>query len=141
MKSNYLITFILLISNNLYAFDLSIKITHPTTKINNVGCALFHEDIKDFFPMKFDGAKLTNAVLDDDILVCKFNDLISGRYAVSVFNDLNENNKLDTNFFGAPTENWGVSKNIRHSMSAPDFEESFIEIKNSDEEIEVTLGK
>ena len=141
MKSNYLITFILLISNNLYAFDLSIKITYPTTQINNVGCALFHEGIKDFFPMEFDGAKLTSAILDDDILVCKFNDLTSGRYAVSVFNDLNENNKIDTNFFGAPTENWGVSKNIRHSMSAPDFEESFIEIKNSDEEIEVTLGK
>ena len=141
MKSNYLITFILLISNNLYAFDLSIKITYPTTQINNVGCALFHEDIKDFFPMKFDGAKLINAVIDEDILVCKFNDLTRGRYAVSVFDDLNENNKLDTNFFGAPTENWGVSKNIRHSMSSPEFEESFIEIKNSDEEIEVILGK
>ena len=141
MKSNYLITFILLISNNLYAFDLSIKITHPTTKINNVGCALFHEDIKDFFPMEFDGAKLINAVLDEGLWVCKFNDLKNGRYAVSVYNDLNENNKLDTNFFGAPKENWGVSKNIRHSMSAPEFEESFIEIKNSDEEIEVILGK
>ena len=33
------------------------------------------------------------------------------------------------------------TKKIRHSMSAPEFEESFIEIKNSDEEIEVILGK
>lgn len=141
MKSNYLFTFILILSNNLYAFDLSIKITHPKIQLNNVGCALFHEEIKDFFPMEFDGAKLTNAVLDDDILVCKFNNLTSGKYAVSVFNDLNKNNKLDTNFFGAPIEDWGVSKNIRHSMSAPEFEESFIEIKNSNQDIEILLGK
>ena len=41
----------------------------------------------------------------------QFKDLPPGTYAVQVMHDENENNKLDTNFLGIPTEGYGFSNN------------------------------
>jgi uncharacterized protein (DUF2141 family) len=40
-----------------------------------------------------------------------FKDLAPGAYAVQVMHDENENDKLDTNFLGIPTEGYGFSNN------------------------------
>ncbi|HEU5134990.1 MAG TPA: DUF2141 domain-containing protein [Steroidobacteraceae bacterium] len=41
----------------------------------------------------------------------QFKDLMPGAYAVQVMHDENENNQLDTNFLGIPTEGYGFSNN------------------------------
>ena len=41
----------------------------------------------------------------------QFKDLAPGTYAVQVMHDENENNQLDTNFLGIPTEGYGFSNN------------------------------
>ena len=41
----------------------------------------------------------------------QFKDLAPGSYAVQVMHDENENNQLDTNFLGIPTEGYGFSNN------------------------------
>lgn len=41
----------------------------------------------------------------------QFKDLQPGTYAVQVMHDENENNQLDTNFLGIPTEGYGFSNN------------------------------
>jgi len=41
----------------------------------------------------------------------QFKDLVPGTYAVQVMHDENQNNKLDTNFIGIPTEGYGFSNN------------------------------
>jgi 4,4'-diapolycopenoate synthase len=51
-------------------------------------------------------------------------DLPPGVYAVSVYEDLNENHKLDKGFLGIPVEPVGVSKNPPTRMGPPRFEES-----------------
>ena len=53
-----------------------------------------------------------------------FEDISSGTYAISVFQDENDNNILDKNFFGKPTEAYGFSNNIRHTFSSATFDES-----------------
>lgn len=45
-----------------------------------------------------------------------------GRYVVVVSHDANANGKLDTNFFGAPTEVYGFSRGARGAFGPPDFE-------------------
>jgi len=41
----------------------------------------------------------------------EFKDLAPGSYAVQVMHDENENNQIDTNFLGIPTEGYGFSNN------------------------------
>jgi len=44
-------------------------------------------------------------------MTLKFGDLPAGQYAVQVMHDQNDNNKLDTNFLGIPSEGYGFSNN------------------------------
>ena len=46
-----------------------------------------------------------------------------GTYAIAIYQDANENEKLDTNFFGIPKEKTGVSNNAT-SNSLPSFYEA-----------------
>ena len=52
-----------------------------------------------------------------------------GNYAVTLFIDENNNQKLDTNFIGIPKEKYGFSNNAKGIMSAPKFEKVKFELK------------
>lgn len=52
-----------------------------------------------------------------------FENIPSGRYAISVFHDKNSNKKIDKNWLGIPTENYGFSKNKFGTFGPPDFED------------------
>lgn len=56
---------------------------------------------------------------------CEINidNLKSGTYAISVFHDENQNNKMDTNFFGIPNEGTGNSNNPIVEGGPPNFDE------------------
>ena len=70
--------------------------------------------------------KITN-----DTLKYTFVNISSGTYAISVFQDENENDILDKNFFGKPTEAYGFSNNIRHTFSSATFDESKFQLNNN----------
>ncbi len=53
---------------------------------------------------------------------------LDGRYVVFVFNDVNKNNDLDSNFFGIPKEPIGFT-NDAWGFMGPSYEEASIEIK------------
>lgn len=54
----------------------------------------------------------------------KLNKLEVGKkYAVKAFHDVNGNKKLDTNFFGVPTEPYGFSNNARGTFGPPSLSE------------------
>jgi uncharacterized protein (DUF2141 family) len=59
---------------------------------------------------------------------CVFEKLPTGRYAVSVIQDENDNGQLDMSVFGAPTEGYGASNNILPPTSAPRFADSSIDV-------------
>lgn len=52
-----------------------------------------------------------------------FDDLPAGTYAIAVFEDLNNNGKLDANFFGVPKEPYAFSNNVKPRFSAPGFDD------------------
>lgn len=68
------------------------------------------------------------------------NNLAPGIYGVAVFQDLNGNEKLDRNLFGAPTEPFGFSNNPVIGFSAPEFAEFQFEFDGKPQEIRVTLN-
>lgn len=53
-----------------------------------------------------------------------FLNLPKGLYAISLFQDANNNGKLDTGTFGIPTEKYGFSNNAEGFMGPPSFKSS-----------------
>jgi uncharacterized protein (DUF2141 family) len=49
--------------------------------------------------------------------------LAPGEWAVAVSQDLNNNDKLDKNLLGIPTEPFAFSNNVKPRLAAPKFEE------------------
>ena len=50
-----------------------------------------------------------------------FTDIPFGEYAIAVFQDKNQNQKIDKNLVGYPTEPFGFSKNFKPKFSEPEF--------------------
>jgi uncharacterized protein (DUF2141 family) len=48
--------------------------------------------------------------------------LPAGEYGVSVVHDVNKNHKLDRNFLGKPTEQWGLSNNPHATLKTPSYD-------------------
>ena len=66
-------------------------------------------------------------------------DLPSGKYAISVIHDEDNDGKLTTNAVGYPTEKFGFSNNPKVYFSPPSFEKTAFELKSESKKIEITL--
>lgn len=66
-------------------------------------------------------------------------ELAPGTYAVALYQDLNDNNKIDKHFFGYPKEPFGLSNNFRPLFSAPSFADCAIELPAQGKSISITL--
>ncbi len=68
-----------------------------------------------------------------------FNGLGEGTYAISLFHDENDNDKLDSNFIGIPSEPYAFSNNAKGMFGPPSFEDCKFEVKNGAQEIVISL--
>jgi uncharacterized protein (DUF2141 family) len=73
----------------------------------------------------FKGA-VVKALSDSQIITVP--DFPDGIYAVASYADSNGNARLDTNFFGRPTEPYGFSNNARGTFGPPRFTEAAFEV-------------
>jgi len=64
-------------------------------------------------------ARSMSVPVSEQIMTIDIADLVVGEYAVVVFQDLNKNEKLDTNLFGIPREPWGGSSQGKSFSGAP----------------------
>ena len=55
--------------------------------------------------------------------------LAAGEYAVAVVHDVNKNHKLDRNFIGKPTEQWGLSNNPHALLKTPSYDTCKVQLK------------
>ena len=55
---------------------------------------------------------------------CQFmiKNLMAGKYAARFYHDENQNNVMETNMFGKPTEGYGFSNNVKGTFGPPPFE-------------------
>jgi uncharacterized protein (DUF2141 family) len=58
-------------------------------------------------------------------------DLKEGRYAISVYQDLNNNGKLDLGMFHKPAEPVGFGNNFRPRFSAPKYEDCAVDLNRA----------
>ena len=68
--------------------------------------------------------------------VVTIQNLPKGTWAVLAYQDENQNDKLDRNFIGVPSENYGFSRDARGKFGPPDFSDAAIEIGD-----ELTVAK
>lgn len=104
------------------ATDLVVRVTGLSEPLGRLGCSLFTRP--EGFPMDTGNTQQRWQDAARAGMICRFSDLPAGRYAVSVVHDINSNQRVDTNFVGLPTEQWGVSNNVKPNLRAPRFEEA-----------------
>lgn len=66
-------------------------------------------------------------------------DVPYGEYAIAVIHDLNGNGKLDTNFFGYPSEPFAFSRGFKPVLSGPDFADCKFNYSSTSSSITITL--
>mgnify|MGYP000953552549 CR=1 FL=1 len=73
--------------------------------------------------------------------VFEFADLPFGDYVVTVYQDLNANQKLDKNFLGMPREPVGASQNPRARWGPPGYEDCLFALGEGLKAIEIRLTR
>jgi uncharacterized protein (DUF2141 family) len=123
------------------AAELVVRITGLSDPLGQVGCSLFAGPAG--FPMDNSGARQLWQAADAKGVTCRYSDVPEGSYAVSIGHDLNGNRRVDTNFVGLPTEQWGVSNNVRPRLRAPRFNEAAFKVTADARElvIEIEVAK
>ena len=79
---------------------------------------------------KMNALQCINTSVKDNRAVFTFSGLPDGTYSIFVFHDVNNNNKLDKNFFGIPKEGYGASGNKLPFAAAPKFSENKFVLAN-----------
>ncbi len=70
----------------------------------------------------------------------EINNLKPGTYGIALFHDLNGNEELDRNLFGAPNEPFGFSNNPVVKFSAPIFDEFKFEFDGNPMQLNIILN-
>ena len=68
-----------------------------------------------------------------------FTEVPYGVYAVKLFHDENNNDKLDSNFMGIPQEPYGFSNNARGTFGPASWDDAKFEIKEDSLVISITV--
>jgi uncharacterized protein (DUF2141 family) len=69
----------------------------------------------------------------------KMEDVSFGKYALAIYHDLNNNGKLDQNFFGIPTEPYAFARKLPTKWRAPLFEELTIDFSEDNQTVSTAL--
>ncbi len=67
------------------------------------------------------------------------NDLPFGSYAIKVHHDVNNNDKMDTNFIGIPKEPYGFSNDARGTFGPPSYEDCLFEFTEDQQTISIQV--
>jgi uncharacterized protein (DUF2141 family) len=100
---------------------IHVKILDIRNSTGGVACAIFESEAG--FPTEFllSATKVMIMKVRDTQARCDFEDLPPGDYALAVIHDENMNGKLDTNWFGIPSEGYGFSNDAKALLGAPSF--------------------
>ena len=84
------------------------------------------------FPKEVDAAiQHDNGTITGNTGTCTFENLSPGVYAVSLYHDKNNDEKLNKNLVGMPTEKYGFSNNAFEAFSPPSFQKAAFELKSN----------
>lgn len=119
------------------AAEVVVRVGGLTDPLGQVGCSLFAGAAG--FPMDNTSARNVWLPANGKGVTCRFSDVPEGTYAVSIGHDLNGNKRVDTNFIGLPTEQWGVSNDARPTLRAPRFDEASFKVAADAKDVVVDI--
>ena len=138
MKTLTLIVSLLLTCSFIQAQD-SLKSYHITVKIDNAlsdnGSMLFGLHNESTF-MKGKSLHSMKSAITDGKAMVTFENVTPGTYAVMVFHDANDNEKMDFDTTGMPLESYGMSNNPM-LMGPPNFADA--KFVSEDESLELLI--
>lgn len=128
MKSK--IFFITLLISGLALAQNTIKVEIENIKNNRGTIALaIYDNAKDFTKKEMKAKKVK---AKKGKTFAYFNNIPKGNYAIAIFHDENNNDKMDFNLMGIPKEPYGFSNNAKGFMSAPKFEKASFSLGNNE---------
>jgi uncharacterized protein (DUF2141 family) len=123
----FLITPVLgLLAGSVAAADLAVTVTDLPSDAGTVRAAVYG-DAASFAAQQNPVASVILKPNDKMVRVTLGN-LPPGRYALAVFQDVNDNGKLDTNLLSMPTEPWGFSRDAVGNFGPPSFDQAAVEL-------------
>ena len=130
--------FILLFTTNQTA-TLKVEISNIQNTKGTIKVALYNSP--NGFPRD------EEAVIEEQIIsniskkshVVYFRNLSYGNYAISLLHDENNNNDMDYNLIGIPTEGYGFSNNVKPKLSATSFKDTKVKVNRSYTSIKIDI--
>lgn len=126
----------IMVSAGAFAIDLTVEVSGYDKLAGTTMIGLFDNQYA-FEKGGESVAGVRQQVVDEPVKVT-FKNLHEGEYAVRVFNDTNNNGKLDKNMLGIPSEQYGFS-NGGGRFGPPDFEKAKFYV-TEDRTIKITLN-
>jgi uncharacterized protein (DUF2141 family) len=117
---------------------ITVRVNHVESTTGHLRIALVSS--KDDFPEAANPTYRGEIAATPGTSVFVFTGVKPGSYALSLYQDLNNNKKLDKNFLGIPSEPFGFSRNPKPLVGAPDFKDAVLRL-DSDQTLEITLRK
>lgn len=110
---------ILLLPSITFSADINVEISNINNNKGIVSIGLFNTE--NSFPKEKKTYKAIKIDAITGVLNYQFSHVPSGEYAIAIYHDENENNKLDKNFLGIPKEGFGFSNNAKAIFGPPPF--------------------
>ena len=127
---------LIILNHSSTSYDLTINVKGFPSSKGEAYIAIYRAT--DDFPVFGKQYKGKTTTISENVSQVVFSSIPSGSYAVAVYHDKNNNNVLDKNYLGIPTEAYGFSNNARRTFSAPSFSEASV-VVNKSKTINITV--
>ncbi|WP_051568418.1 DUF2141 domain-containing protein [Crocinitomix catalasitica] len=118
--------------------NFKIEIDLPNLRNNDGNIYIFLYNYENQYPYNpYKNFIFSKKQMNNNKGKCTITDLPEGNYVISLFDDENGNNDLDT-FFGIPTEGFGFSNNVKAWTGFPNYNDLQFNL-NGDKKIILNL--
>ena len=128
-----LLTFALVLSSLVCSYaqqnnahTITINISGMKSDEGDVFVAMYNSE-KDFIKNEY---RTVIVKVSNKKAIAVFKNVPTAWYAITIFHDVNDNRKMDTNFIGIPKEPIGVSNNATGFMGPPKYRKAKFEVTN-----------
>lgn len=110
-------------------FQLTVKVENISNDEGVISIALC--DSKQNYDQGDLPYKGLRGEIKNGLCMILFENIPAGEYAVKLFHDENNNHKLDMNFMGIPSEDYGFSNNASGTFGPASWEDAVFEVKEN----------
>lgn len=120
----FLLPFLLFLSmaftSRVKESSVSVTITELRNNKGHVLISVYKDGVG--YPEEVDKAvRRAKITITNKTASISFTGLAAGNYAVAILHDENDDEKMNTSFFGLPKEGYGFSNNVMGSFGPPSF--------------------